>query len=193
MKEKTCLSFLTYTKLFNLPPNRRSVFRWRHEINTSTAYRGVMGLQGQMPSPHVCCTFTFNPGTQTFIQRQKWKSVWKRLWWHTGSATDLINCETYRGVMQLWGRGDYCLPMMLIINLITLHMEKRWGEMSHLDADRCVSESAFGSREKGGRSSALQSACPPRASRCHLGLTSHSSLPCQNLFAEPKWNFRCCG
>lgn len=68
-----------------------------HEIGSYTAYRGVISLQGQMPWPHVCCTFTFYPGTPIFVQRQKWKSVWERRRWHTGSTTDLINCETHMG------------------------------------------------------------------------------------------------
>lgn len=25
-----------------------------------------------------------------------------------GQESDLINCETHRGVLQLWGHADYC-------------------------------------------------------------------------------------
>lgn len=118
---------------------------------------------------------------------KKWKSVWKRLRWHTGSTTDLINCETHWGVMQLWGCGDYCLPVMLIINLIKLQVEeeREMSQHTHLDANHCVSETAFGRREKrvAVHPSERHITC---AHSCHLGLTSHSPEPCHNLFADPK-------
>lgn len=28
--------------------------------------------------------------------------------------------------MQLWGNGDYCFPLVLIINLITFRHVERW-------------------------------------------------------------------
>ena len=95
--------------------------------------------------------------------------------------------------MQLWGHCDYCLPMMLIINLITLHVERErareeeeeeeeeegGSRQTNLDADRCVSEAASDRRR------AERVAAQPlgahvslrvslRASPCHPGPTSHS-------------------
>ncbi len=51
-------------------------------------------------------------------------SVEETVMTHTGSTTDLINGEARRSAMLLWGHADYCLPMMLIINLIKLHFER---------------------------------------------------------------------
>lgn len=124
------------------------------------------------------------PPSQPLSKGKNENQARRDLRWHTGSKTDLINCETHRDVMQLWGRGDYCLPMMLIINLITLHVERDRGRSRNIKMqmlDQCVSEAAF--RGKGSQLPLLK---PRRASLCHLGLTSHSPAPCHNLFADPK-------